>query len=69
MIHENRILEWFTLQTSTDEDLQVFAEINERAKELALYITENTPPSPDQSTAIRKIREAVQSAFQSRLYR
>jgi len=69
MIHENRLSEWFTLRPPSDEDLSAFAEINADAERLAKTILENTPPSPDQSTSIRKIREAVQAAQQSRLYR
>ena len=69
MISEQRVDEWFTLVTPTDEDLEVFAEINECARELVLCILRTTPPSPDQSTAIRKVREAVMTACQSRLTR
>lgn len=39
-----------------------YEAIRAKAKELALVIIENTPPSADQTASIRKLRESVMTA-------
>jgi hypothetical protein len=39
-----------------------YAAIREGAKAFAQILVENTPPSADQTAAIRKLREAVMTA-------
>ena len=39
-----------------------YVAIRDKAKELALLINELTPSSPDQTAAIRKLRECVMTA-------
>jgi hypothetical protein len=53
---------WFTYHAPTDEQARHYAEIREAALEFATVLLTNTPPSPDQTAAIRKIREAVMTA-------
>jgi hypothetical protein len=43
-------------------DQQRYEEIRAAALEFAEVVLRHTPPSPDQSVAIRKIREAVMTA-------
>lgn len=53
---------WFTYHRPTAEQLPKFDAINVAAKALAKVILENTPPSADQSAAIRLVREARMTA-------
>ena len=43
-------------------DIQKYEVIRAAGREFASVILRNTPASPDQSTAIRKVREAVMVA-------
>jgi hypothetical protein len=56
---------WFTYHSPTADQLPKYQVIRESAKDLATVILKNTPPGPDQTAAIRKIREAVMTANQS----
>jgi hypothetical protein len=49
---------WFTYHSPTPEQLPKYQAIREAAKHLAEVILENTPPSADQTVAIRHIRDA-----------
>lgn len=53
---------WFSYHTPKDGQPEKYVEIRQKALELALVILEHTPPSADQSAAIRKVREAVMTA-------
>ena len=55
---------WFTYHDMrNNEQAQVqMANIRIAALELARVIENNSPPSPDQTTAIRKVREAMMTA-------
>jgi hypothetical protein len=53
---------WFTYHAPTEEQAGRYGEIREAALEFAAVILANTPTSPDQTAAIRKIREAVMTA-------
>lgn len=46
----------------TPEQLPKYTELREAAKAFAAKVVELTPPSADQSAAIRHIREAVMTA-------
>ena len=52
----------FTYHAPDSTDLVCYTAIRESAKSLAMTIVANTPPSADQSAAIRKLREAVMTA-------
>jgi hypothetical protein len=52
----------FTYHSPTDEQLPKYEAIRGMAKVMAQTILENTPPGPDQTTAIRKLREAVMTS-------
>jgi len=53
---------WFTFHSPTQEQIQKYLSIREAGKAFAAAILENTPPSADQTVAIRKVREAVMIA-------
>lgn len=53
---------WFTYHAPTEDQVDHYAEIREAALNFAAVILANTPSSPDQTAAIRKIREAVMTA-------
>jgi len=67
-IAREKIDVWFgdgslpNVPAKTDHPIQ---EVRLAARQFALAILENTPPSADQSAAIRKVREAFWSAGQS----
>lgn len=51
---------WFSHHPPRDEiDADVYERIRAAGKTFALVVLEETPPSADQTTAIRTIREAV----------
>lgn len=52
----------FTYHPAGPEQIACYAAIREAAKGLVQAIVENTPVCPDQSVAIRKVREAVMTA-------
>lgn len=53
---------WFTYHPPKGDQQERYVKIREAAKHLATTIVECTPPSADQSAAIRKVREAVMTA-------
>lgn len=57
-----QIENWFTHHPPEKGDIERYQKIRDAAKAFALVVAENTPPSADQSAAIRKIREAVMTA-------
>jgi hypothetical protein len=61
-ITKANIENWFTYHSPTPEQLPKYQAIREAAKQFAEVIVENTPPSADQTTAIRKVREATFTA-------
>lgn len=54
--------EVFTYHPATPEQVEQYRRIREAGKELVRVIVENSPRSADQSTAIRRVREAVMNA-------
>ena len=56
---------WFVYHSPTPEQLPKYQAIREAALAFATVVVENTPPSADQTAAVRKIREATMTANQS----
>lgn len=52
----------FSYHPPTDEQKAKYMLIRAQAEQFARVILENTPPSADQTAAIRKVREAVMTA-------
>lgn len=59
---QEKIENWFTYHPPTPEQVVQYGRIRDAAKDFAIVIAENTPPSADQTAAIRKVREAVMTA-------
>lgn len=57
-----QINDLFSYHAPTEGQLEKYEAIREGARAFALVIVANTPPSPDQSVAIRKLRESVMTA-------
>ncbi len=53
---------WFTYHAPEPEQIAAYAEIRSAALGFATAILALTPPSADQTAAIRKVREAVMTA-------
>jgi hypothetical protein len=56
------VREVFTYHPPTPEQMIQYEVIRRKAMELVEVIVKNSPRSADQSTAIRRVREAVMSA-------
>ena len=56
---------WFTYHSPKEDQPAKYLAIRESGKAFATAIRDNTPPSADQTAAIRKVREAVMTANQS----
>lgn len=62
-ITNEQLLNWFTYHAPEDElTIAKYRAIREAGLHLAEIIVENTPPSADQTAAVRKVREAVMTA-------
>ncbi len=59
---EAKIAHLFTYHAPTPEQVEHYEALRDAAKTFALIIAEHTPPGPDQTVAIRKVREAVMTA-------
>jgi hypothetical protein len=62
MIEDERLQHWFTYHPPTSEQLVGYLAIRDAGLAFARVVVQHTPPSADQTTAIRKIREAVMTA-------
>ncbi len=62
MIGEEQLRNWFTYHAPTPEQPAQYEAIRDAALAFARVIVANTPPSADQTAAVRKIREAVMTA-------
>lgn len=62
MITDDDIENWFTYHSPKAEQVPKYAAIRDAGKRLASVILDSTPPSADQTAAIRKVREAVATA-------
>jgi hypothetical protein len=56
---------WFNYHAPDATQADKYTIIRRAAKDFAGIILENTPPSADQTAAIRKLRECVMTANQS----
>lgn len=59
------ISKWFEYHPPTQQQLPKYQAIRDGAKDLAFTILSNTPPGPDQTAAIRLLRDTVMTANQS----
>jgi hypothetical protein len=62
---EAALTDIFTYHAPTPEQLPKYEAIRQAAKEFAKVLIANTPPSADQTTAIRLLRQTVMTANQS----
>jgi hypothetical protein len=62
MIPDSELENYFKYHSPTEEQADKYGKINEAALSFAKVVRDNTPPSADQSAAIRKIREARMTA-------
>lgn len=62
MITKEHIDAFFTYHPPLKEDVPKYETIREHARRFAEVIIENTPPSADQTAAIRLLRECVMTA-------
>lgn len=61
-ITRGQLEHWFTHHPPSSGDIPKFQRIRGAALDLAVAIIEETPPSADQTDAIRKVRESVATA-------
>lgn len=61
-ITDNNLTNWFTHHAPDSEQIVQYKTIRDAGLEFARIILANTPSSADQTTAIRKVREAVMTA-------
>lgn len=59
---KDQIEELFTYHAPTGTQPTRYGTLREAAKTFAHVVVDNTPPGPDQSAAIRKLRECVMTA-------
>lgn len=57
-----KIETWFTYHPPKPEQVDHYNALRDAAKVFALAIAAHTPSGPDQTAAIRKVREAVMTA-------
>lgn len=65
MISEEMLNNWFTYHSPKEGQQDQYMAIRAAGFILARAINNNTPPGPDQTAAIRKVREAVMTANQA----
>lgn len=56
---------WFTYHEPKPDQILKYKALRDAALAFAEVVIENTPPSADQTAAVRKIREATMTANQS----
>jgi hypothetical protein len=61
-IGPEEIENWFNYHAPTEGQKISYELLRAAAREFALAIVNNTPPSADQTAALRKVREAVATA-------
>lgn len=59
---QDKIDNWFRYHPPEGDDAQRYEAIRAAGKAFAEAIAAHTPPSADQTAAIRKVREAVMTA-------
>lgn len=53
---------WFTYHAPKGDDPEKYDKIRTAARAFAQVIVDNTPPSADQTAALRKLRESTMTA-------
>lgn len=53
---------WFTYHPPKGDQAARYGILRDAAMRFAETVVENTPPGPDQTVALRKVREAVMTA-------
>lgn len=64
MITDEQLEHWFKYHSPREGQQRRYVAIREAGKHFARTIVENSEASPDQTAAIRKIREAIMTANQ-----
>jgi hypothetical protein len=64
-IQQSDLENWFTYHSPTPEQQTHYVAIREAAKAFAAVLVEHSPPSADQTAAVRFIRQAVMTANQA----
>ena len=59
---EEKLEVWFSYHAPEEEQILKYNELREAAKQFAQTIVRMTPAGPDQTVAVRKVREAVMTA-------
>jgi hypothetical protein len=62
VIDQSQLDEWFTYHPPREGQPPRYQAIRDAAKRLAAVIVANTAPSPDQTAAVRMVRESVMTA-------
>ena len=62
MITQDQIDRWFVYHAPVPGQAARYGELRDAAKMFAETIVRLTPPSADQTAAVRKVREAVMTA-------
>ena len=62
MIGDTTLASWFSYHTPSEEEVITYKALRDAAYRFATVIVTLTPPSADQSAAIRLVREAVMTA-------
>jgi hypothetical protein len=61
-ITPEQLNDWFTYHSPSPEQQKHYVAIREAARHFAGVLVEHTPPSADQTAAIRLLRECVMTA-------
>jgi hypothetical protein len=59
---QDQLDNWFSYHKPTEGQPQLYEQVREAGRQFAMVISSCTPPSADQTDAIRKVREAVMTA-------
>ena len=62
MITKEQLDNWFTYHPPAGGQVEAYQRLRDAARVFADVVVELTPPSADQTAAVRKIREAVMTA-------
>ncbi len=64
-VHQSDLDKWFQYHAPRPEQQKKYEALREAGKELSIVILTCTPAGPDQTAAIRKVRESVMTANQA----
>ena len=62
IINQSVLDHWFTHHPPEGDQVERYQRVRAAGKQFAEAILRDTPPSADQSAALRKVREAVMTA-------